>query len=78
MAGAQAVGAGVPAANDQYALPSGKNGDGWVDGIACVAAILLRQKLHRVMDAFQLTARNLEVARMLGAAAEQDRVDTGR
>ncbi len=43
-------------------------------GVAFVAAILLRQKLHGEVNALELAAGNRQVARLLGAAAEQDRV----
>ena len=42
--------------------------------IALAAAILLRQELHGEVNALELAAGNLQVARLLGAAAEQDGV----
>ena len=74
MAGAQAVGAGVAAADDENALAFREDRDRGIDRIALAAAILLRQKLHREMNALQLAAGNRQVARMLGAAAKQNRV----
>jgi hypothetical protein len=43
--------------------------------VAFVAAVLLRQKLHGEVNAFKLAAGNLQVARMLGAAGQQDGVE---
>ena len=81
MAGAEAVGAGVAAADDDDALAGGEDGAGGFHGgeelffrVAFVAAILLRQELHGVVNALELAAGNGQVARMLGAAAEQDGV----
>ena len=55
-------------------LPVASDGDGGSTDVAFVAAILLGQKLHGEVNALELAAGNLEVARMFGAAAEQDRV----
>ena len=43
--------------------------------IARVHLVLLRQKLHREVDALQLAARDVQIARLLGAARQQDRVE---
>ena len=40
--------------------------------------VLLRQKLHGEMNAVELAPRNRQVARLLGAAREHDRVEFGR
>ena len=79
MAGAEAVGAGVAAADDDDALAGGEDEPaahvaGVVFGVALVAAILLGQELHGEVNALELAAGNGQVARMLGAAAEQDGV----
>ena len=41
---------------------------------AADAAVLLRQEIHREMDAVELAARNRQVARLFGAAGERHRV----
>ena len=74
MAGAQAVGAGVAAADDEHALAFGADRDSRIDKVAFVAAILLGQELHGVVNAFEFAAGNLQVARLLGSSAEQDGV----
>ena len=38
------------------------------------APVLLRQEVHREMDALELAARDRQIARLLGAAREHDRV----
>jgi hypothetical protein len=43
-AGAQAVGAGVAAADDDYALAFGMDGSGRIDDVVLAAAILLGRK----------------------------------
>ena len=59
MAGAEAVCAGVAAADDENALAGGEDGAGGLHrfkncflGVAFVAAILLGQELHGEVDAF--------------------------
>src|SRR5262249_25163790 len=74
MGGAQAVSTGVASANDDHSLAGRQNGFGFRNPIAFATLVLLRQKLHREVDAFQLPARHWQVARMLGAAAQQDGV----
>ena len=43
-------------------------------GFAAVAAVLLRQEVHREMDAVQLAPGDRQIARLLGAAGERHRV----
>lgn len=74
MAGADAVRACIAAADDEHILARRGNGDGFINGVAFAAMILLRQELHGEVNAFKLAAGNLEVARLLGATAEQDGV----
>ena len=45
-----------------------------VDRLAADAAVLLRQELHRVVDAGELAARHRQIARHLGADGEHHRV----
>ena len=52
MAGAQAVGARVAAADNKHALAFGADRRLWIDPVALIAPILLRQKLHCVVNAF--------------------------
>ena len=85
MAGAEAVGAGVAAADDDHALACGKDGAGGAHRfeqrlfrVALVAAILLRQELHGEVNALELAAGDGQVAGLLGAAAEKDGVEVIR
>ena len=75
--GAEAVGAGVAAADDDDVLARG--GDELLVGdlVALAATVLQRQVLHREMDARQLAARHRQVARQRRAASEDDRVESG-
>ena len=45
--------------------------------LAADAPVLLRQEVHGEMDALELAARDRQVARLLGAAREHDRVVVG-
>ena len=74
MGGAEAVGAGVSAADDEDALAVGGDGAGLVDAVALVAAVLLGQELHGEVDAVEVAAGDGEVAGLLGTAAEEDGV----
>ena len=73
MAGAEAIGAGIAAADDDDAFAGGQNLVG--DGIAFAHLVLLRQKLHGEVDALQFAAGDVEIARLLGAAGQQDGVE---
>ena len=66
---------GVAAADDHHALTAGENRLEFVDAIAQVAAILLRQKLHRKVDALQFAPRHVQIARLFGASGQQDRIE---
>ena len=72
---ADAVGAGVAAAEDHDVL-TGRD-DRFVvrHDLARDAPILLGQEVHREVHAGELAARHLEIARLLGAGAQQDRVE---
>ena len=67
-------GAGVAAADDDDVL-AGREDRRAVDRIARRRAILLDQIVHREMDAVELAARHRQVARLLGAAGEDEDVD---
>src|SRR5438105_5022337 len=56
VAGAQAIRAGIAAANDHHALAGGENGFGSGNGVAFAAPVLLGQKVHREMNALELAA----------------------
>src|ERR1700722_8970668 len=58
MAGAEAVRAGVAAADDHYALAGGQNGFRFGDSCAFVAAVLLGEELHGEVDALEVAARD--------------------
>ena len=74
MAGAQAIRARVAAADDHHALAGGENLTR-IERVAFATLVLLRQKLHREMDALQLAAGNVQIARLLRAAGQQDGVE---
>ena len=63
MAGAQAIGAGIAAADDDDALAGGEDGFGVGDVVAFAAAVLLRQEIHGEVDALEFAAGDAEVAR---------------
>ena len=75
MRGADAVGAGVAASEDHDVLVGRQDRLGRIDLVPGHAAILLGQEIHREVDARELAPRHLEVARLLGADAEQHRVE---
>ena len=75
VAGAEAIGAGVAAADDDHVLAGGEDRLRPGTRIALVAPVLLRQELHREMNALQLAAGDVQIARLLGAAREQDGVE---
>jgi hypothetical protein len=64
--GADAVGAGIPAADHHHVL-AGRVQLGHL-GIAGDALVLQRQEVHRVVHALQLAPGDRQVARLLGAA----------
>ena len=55
-------------------LPLGENRLRVAGGFAAHAPVLLRQELHGEMDAVEFAAGNRQVARLLGAAGEHDRI----
>src|SRR5512141_1088792 len=57
--------AGVAATDNDHTLARSKNLDGRIDRISVAAFVLLRKEFHRVVNPFQLAARNLEVAGLL-------------
>src|SRR5262245_5883352 len=72
--GADAVGAGIAAADHHHALPRRKNRFDLALRFARNATVLLRQIGHGEVDAFEIAARDFEVAGMLGTAREQNGV----
>src|SRR5271166_5153138 len=72
--GADAVGAGVAAADHHDVLAGRENRLAAVVAFAAHAPVLLRQELHGEMDAVKLASRDGKVARLLGAAREHERV----
>jgi hypothetical protein len=71
---ADAVGAGVAAADDDDVLAGGEDSTLVRDVPARDAGVLLRQEVHRVMDAVQLASGHREIARLLGAARQHDAI----
>src|SRR5437868_15368007 len=62
MTGAEAIGAGVAASDNDHALPRRQNFRFRLDGVAQIAAVLLRQVVHREMDSSQLASRDVQIA----------------
>ena len=73
--GAEAVGAGVAAADDHDALARGRDGR-FVD-VALLHPVAERQVLHRLVDAAELASGDREVAPDGRAAGEDDGVELG-
>ena len=73
VAGAQAIGARIAAADDDHVFAGGQNLA--FHGIAFAHLVLLRQKLHREVYALQLASRDIQIARLLRAARQQDGVE---
>jgi hypothetical protein len=71
--GADAVGAGVAAADDHHVLAGGP--ELRHAGIARHALVLQRQELHREVHAAQLAARDRQVPGLLGATGEHHGVE---
>ena len=72
--GADAVRSGVAAADHDDMLAGREDRLVGPDRLAGDAPVLLRQEIHREMDAGEVAARNGQVARRLGAAGERDGV----
>ena len=71
--GADAVGAGVAAADHDDMLAGGEDRRRRRPAARRDAAVLLRQEVHREMDAVEVAARDRQVARLLGAAGRARR-----
>ena len=69
MTGTEAIGAGVAAADDDYALAGGEDGFGFRHDVAFAAAVLLREEIHGEVDAREFAAGDAEVARVFGACS---------
>ena len=74
MARAQAIRARVATANDHHVLARRQDLQRIRNRIAFAAPILLRQELHREVNALQLASRNRQIARLLRATRQQDRI----
>ena len=72
--GADAVRAGVAAADHHHVLAAREDRLDVVERLVGDAAVLLRQEIHGEMDAVELAAGDRQVARLLGAAGERDGV----
>ena len=75
--GADAVRAGVAAADDDDVLAGGEDRLGVVGRFAADPPVLLRQEIHGEMDALELAAGHRQIARLLGAAGEHDGIVVG-
>src|SRR5665213_3284040 len=72
---ADAVGPGVATADDDHVLAG--RGQLRLHAIAGDDTVLLRQEIHREMNARELAALHAQVARLLGAAGQCDGVEFG-
>ena len=74
MRGAQAIGAGVSASDNDDILSRCADAASGVDIVSLVASVLLREKLHREVNASQFPSWYAQVTRLLGASREEKRV----
>jgi hypothetical protein len=74
---AEAVGAGVAAADDDDVLVLGGNGLRLRDFLALVPAVLLGEVLHREVDALEIAPLHRQVARTGRSPGEDDGVELG-
>src|SRR5205085_4003263 len=72
--GADAVRSGIAAADHDDMLVAGKDIANAAERLAGDAAVLLRQEIHREMDAVEIAAGDREIAAGFGAASQRDRV----
>src|SRR5204863_499429 len=72
---AEAVGAGIAAADDHDTLALGRDEAIVRDRVALAASVLERQVLHGEVDAPELPPGHAEVARLAGAARQHERVE---
>ena len=75
MHGAQAVGAGVAAADDDDVLARGTDEALVGDGVALAAPVLEGEVLHGEVNARQLAPGHGQIARVAGAAGQHDGVE---
>ena len=71
---ADAVRAGVAAADHDDMLAVGEDVLGAAERLGGDAAVLLRQEIHREMDAVEVAAGNRQIAAGFGAAGQRHRV----
>ena len=72
---AQAIRAGVPAADDHDVLAGGAHERLVGNHVSFTAAILLRQVVDREVNAGELASGDRQIARPFRAAAEHDRIE---
>ena len=75
VARAQAIRARIASADDDDALAARQRGGFAVEAVPRAEAVLQGQKVHGEVDAVQLAAGHRQVARLLGAAGQQDGVE---
>ena len=73
--GAEAVSAGVPAAEDDDALAGGRDALVLGDVVAGDDAVLRGQEVHRQVDAVELTPGDGQIARVGRATRQADGVE---
>ena len=56
-------------------LPVARMSSCGIERVAVAALVLLRQEFHREMNSLQLAPGNLQIARMLGAAGQNDGIE---
>src|ERR1035437_5971223 len=72
--GTDAVRSGVAAADHDHMLAAGENVRRAAERLVADAAVLLRQEIHREVNAPEIAAGNRQVARGFGAAGQRQRV----
>ena len=78
MRGADAVAAGVAAADHDHVLAGGEDRAVVEHVVARDAPVLLRQELHGEVHARELAARDRQIARHARADREHDRIEVAR
>src|SRR6266852_1586996 len=75
MHGAETVRAGIAAPDDDHVLALGGDELGVGYGVSLAATVLEREVIHGEVDAPELAAGDLEVARPLGASSQDDGIE---
>src|SRR5690242_1398490 len=68
----ETIGPGIAAADDDDTLTGRTDFVSTADPVSGDSSVLLNQVIHRKMDAFQLPARNIQIAGLLSANREEN------